>query len=122
MPWKILDDEEFEEEGDLFSSLFSSIGSTKLYKNYNIIKNAKLARINKTLFFPKLKSINHRPKSQILEFWNSDSKKPKIVVNEEDFIEAKIICNKMIMKDIDGNEHKVEPICLKNVLDNSEVI
>lgn len=122
MPWKILDDEEFEEEGDLFSSLFSSIGSTKLYKNYNIIKNAKLARINKTLFFPKLKSINHRSKSQILEFWNSDSKKPKIVVNEEDFIEAKIICNKMIMKDIDGNEHKVEPICLKNVLDNSEVI
>lgn len=122
MSWRILNDDEFKGEGDSPSPFFSSVSSTKLYKIYNIVKNAKLARINKTLFFPKLKSISYQPKNQILEFWDSDFKKPKIVVSEEDFIEVKIICNKMIIKDIEGNKHIVEPICLKNVLDNSEVI
>jgi len=121
MSWRIIGEDEYEEGDDLFSSLFSPNSKKSLYKNYNIIKNAKLARINKTLFFPKLNSISYRPDNRILELWGIEGNEAKIEFYEEDFIEAKINCNKMILKDIEGREHKVEPICLKNVLDNSEV-
>ena len=121
MPWKIMGDDENEEGDDLFSSFFSRKDSTQLYKNYNIIKNAKLVRINKTLFFPKLNSISYRPDNRILQLWGIEGNEAKIEFYEEDFIEAKINCNKMILKDIEGREHEAEPICLKNVLDNSEV-
>ncbi len=122
MSWRIIGEDEYEEGDDLFSSLFSPNSQKSLYKNYNIIKNAKLARINKTLFFPKLNSISYRPTNRILEFWGANGERPKIECYEEDFINAKINRNKLIIKDIEGREHEVEPICLKNVLDNSEVI
>ena len=76
--------------------------------------------INLTL--PKLNSISYRPTNRILEFWGANGERPKIECYEEDFINAKINRNKLIIKDIEGREHEVEPICLKNVLDNSEVI
>lgn len=122
MSWRIIGEDEYEEGDDLFSSLFSPNSKKSLYKNYNIIKNAKLVRINKTLFFPKLNSISYRPTNRILEFWGANGERPKIECYEEDFINAKINRNKLIIKDIEGREHEVEPICLKNVLDNSEVI
>ncbi|MBD36222.1 MAG: hypothetical protein CL512_05585 [Actinobacteria bacterium] len=119
MGWRVIGEDEIEEGEGFLSSLFSSEITTQLYKKYNLVKKASIARINKTLFFPKLKPIAHYPNNVILEL---ESQTENLQITEDALVASKISSNKLIVKDTNETEHQVELIKLKNVLDNSDII
>ena len=116
------DDDPFDELTKKLEKKFSitNVSATnKLYKIYSLFKKAHMVKIGKTLFYPKLNAISHRKQNPILEFENPTK---KIAVTEGALAEAEIVKNKMVMEDSKGVEIKVEPIVLKNSLDNSLII
>ena len=119
MGWRVIGEDEIEEGEGFLSSLFSSEITTQLYKKYNLVKKASIARINKTLFFPKLKPIAHYPNNVILEL---ESQTENLQITEDALVASKISSIKLIVKDTNETEHQVELIKLKNVLDNSDII